>query len=156
MRRWLVYLLSLPPSLAGLFLLGVLLLLRAVRVRKTRGEDTRGKLIVCALPGGWVARWWRYSTTFGPHAVLLQPDADEYVLAHEIVHCRQAEGASLAWLLGALASWDARMLAAWPLCFALAYTGAALAAWLSGRDSYEGNTFEDHAYAVQRELERKR
>ena len=154
-RRWLLYLLSLPPSLPGFAVLGALVLCRAARVRRTRGASIWGKFCVSGVPGGWLERHWHYSTTFGPHALLMHPSATQATLVHELVHTRQAEGVSIAWGLAALASWSWRMAVLWPLCWACAYAGCSMAAWLAGRPGYLGNTFEDHAYEVEREHRRQ-
>jgi hypothetical protein len=154
-RRWLLYLLSLPPSLPGFVVLGMLVLLRAARVHPTRESDIRGKLCVSGVPGGWLERHWRYSTTFGPHALLMHSSATPAMLVHELVHTRQAEGVSIAWGLAALLSWSWRMALCWPACWACAYAGSAIAAWLAGRPGYLGNTFEDHAYEVERQHRRE-
>lgn len=150
MRRGLLFLACLPPNLAGWAVLGVLMLVGAAEVYSSAGG------YLCARSSDALGRRWHFSTTLGPAAVLLHPSADDDCLAHELVHCKQAEGVSLAWGAAALASWSWRMVALWPLAWLIVYLGASVAAWLSGRPWYMGNTFEGHAYAIEAELRARR
>jgi hypothetical protein len=136
----------LPPNLAGWLVLSVLLAFRAAHPRSRKGW----RFVVQGNAA--LAKLWPYSTTFGPDAILLHPEGDGDTVAHELVHCVQAEGISLAWGAVALLSWSWRMVALWPFAWLIFYFGASAAAWLNGKPWYYANIYEAQAYAIEAEL----
>ena len=96
----------------------------------------------------WVAERWLYSTTIG-HGVIFHPRATEKTAAHEFVHIRQFEDATLRGLYLGLftlivADWRALLM-----CWCLGPTSM-MVGWLSGwirfGDPYRGAEFERSAY----------
>ena len=152
MKRALAFLLCVPVNLAGWLLLGLALLLRAGERERAVEVENRWRLMVRGRQGGFLERHWHYSTTLGPHALYLHPNADPTTLAHELVHTRQAEGVSIAWALATLMSLSWQMLVLWPAAWGVVYAGASIAAVLGGRPAYYGNEYEQQAYALQLEL----
>jgi hypothetical protein len=144
--RWLLWLLALPWSLAVAWPLVLLL-------RTFAAQDLRWQWpgILTATWRPWVRAHWRYSTTLG-HAMVLHPEhAAGAILAHELVHVRQAEDEALRAFVGAVAavlatgSW--LFAGAW---WATSYAHLAtnfLAAILRGGRVYRDAEHERSAYA---------
>lgn len=149
MRRVVLYLCCLPPSVLGYLVLGSLMLcgLASRRVEITPGGI--GMLTLWGKDGGFLERRWPFSTTLGPRTLYMHPRADVCTLAHEVQHTSQAEGVSIAWGLATLLSWSWRMAILWPFCWLIVYLGASISAWLAQRHWYRGNEYERQAYQLE-------
>lgn len=97
----------------------------------------------------WAAKIWKYSTTLG-RGMVLQPDAGDRILDHEMVHVRQFEDATLlaliVSLLVTLVTWNLWWLLLWasgPLWLSTAYLGAVM----RGGRIYRDAEIERSAYA---------
>lgn len=144
MKRVTLYVLCAPMDLLGLIVGTVLWCLSPGAF-----YGHTGMLLVRPRPGSRLAKSWRYSTTFG-HVVFWHCDHGTDVLNHEHAHVRQFEAMCVAWWLICLVSWCWWLPLAGPLAWYLIYFSASLAAWLGGRETYRGNTFEEAARAEAR------
>lgn len=151
MSTWITRVLCFVPALFG-GLVATLLGLTCGAVH--RASPYVGVHLVLVPEGAWLARAWRYSTTFG-YTVLVHPDAQkpentQRVVAHELIHVRQFELCGVFYALVLFVSgFDVVLLAAWPFCWLFYYLCAgAIAVW-NGADPYRGNVLEHHAYGMQ-------
>lgn len=141
MRRVLLFALCLPTNV-----LGVVLAVLMTTGSRPIFQRHANVYLVRPAAGSWLARHWPYSTTFG-HVILMHPDHDEAVLAHELVHVLQAEACCLGWWLLTLAGGSLSLVLLSPFAWLGLYGAACVAAWLSGAEAYRGNVFERHARA---------
>lgn len=145
-RRIPLAILSAPPLVFGMLALALLGVLGAVGCLRV---GQHGAYAIDATWRPWVARWWRYSTTFGL-CVVYHPEhvGHQEVERHEAVHVRQHQDhACLGALLGLCVvwwSWEAALLL-WcvsPLFSAPNF----LTAMLRGGDPYRDAEHERSAY----------
>ncbi len=138
-RTFLLRMLCGPVDVLGFFL--VFLLTRGARASWLWTPEA---IVVRSHQSSWLARRWRYSTTFG-HVVLLHPEHNETTLRHELVHVSHVHVACCVWWL--LTALSASPLLVWlsPLAWLLFYGAVCLASWLGLEHPYEDNALERHA-----------
>lgn len=142
---WIRLALALPLVLVSYLIVAI--------VRAAWGEKLwwdRGVLFTRLRADSWPARTWYRGwggTTFG-HAVMLGPNADNFTVAHELVHVEQFEANAIVGLLAALAVvgwswWMAIFL--WVAVPYLSYVASLAVAWLRGESTYSGSHLEEAA-----------
>ena len=137
---------ALPPLVFGMLALALLGVLGAVGCLRV---GQHGAYAIDATWRPWVARFWRYSTTFGL-SVVYHPEhvGHQEMERHEAVHVRQHQDHAFLGAILAIAtvwwSWEAALLLwlASPTYSAPCW----LTAWLRGGDPYRDAEHERSAY----------
>lgn len=142
---WLRRLLALPLVLVSW---AIILFVRAAWGQKLWWHN--GILVARLSPTSWPSRTWfsRWGGFCCGHGVMLADDADEQVLAHEMVHVEQHEANAIAGLVVGLLFVCATpfTLLATLLVPLFCYLAAMLGAVLNGKSAYRDNHLEAAAY----------